>query len=62
MLDATESPRYIGAHSILPNSNFFGYIAELMIYDTRLTEEEALVLSKSMMEKYSIAAPEPMAE
>jgi len=55
-LDATESPRYIGAHSILPNSHFFGDIAELMIYDTGLTESEATTLSESIMKKYSIAA------
>lgn len=61
-LDATESPRYIGAHSILPVSHFFGDIAELMIYDTGLTEEEALVLSRSMMKKYKIAGPKAAVE
>ena len=55
-LDATESPRYIGAHSILPLSHFFGDVAELMIYDTGLTDDEAVLLSKSMMKKYKIAA------
>ena len=61
-LGATESPRYIGAHSILPVSHFFGDVAELMIYDTGLTEEEALVVSKSMMKKYKIAEPKVAVE
>lgn len=55
-LDATDSPRYIGAHPFLPNSHFFGDIAELMIFDTGLTEEEASVLAKSLMTKYQISA------
>lgn len=57
-VDSTESPRYIGAHSILPLSHFFGDVAELMIYDTGLTNGEAVLLSKSMMKKYQITAAE----
>lgn len=57
-LKSTESPRYIGAHSILPLSHFFGDVAELMIYNTGLTNDEAVLLSKSMMTKYTIASGE----
>ena len=53
-LEPTKSPRSIGSHPFLPNTHFFGDIAELMIYDTGLTDEESLALCQSLMEKYRV--------
>ena len=53
-LKPTNSPRYIGKHPYVPNTNFIGDIAELMIYETGLTAEEISTLSQSLMAKYSI--------
>lgn len=57
-LQQTNSPRYIGAHMFLPRTQFIGDIAEMMIYDTGLTENEVDTLSSGMMKKYSIAVSE----
>ena len=54
-LQPTESPRYIGSHMFLLNTNFLGDIAEVMIYDTGLTEEESVTLSRALMKKYGIS-------
>lgn len=53
-LETTESPRYIGSHRFLQNTNFLGDIGELMIYDTGLANQEAIKLSKSLMEKFNM--------
>lgn len=53
-LKSTDSPRYIGSHMILPNTHFFGDLAELMIYDAGLVDQEALTLSKQLMKKYGL--------
>ncbi len=55
-LEPTETPRYIGSHMFLLNTNFLGDLGELMIYDTGLTESEATKLSKALMKKYDIAS------
>jgi len=39
----------------LPNTHFLGDVAELMVFDTGLTDEEAVRLSDSLTKKYAIS-------
>ncbi|MEM8944018.1 MAG: hypothetical protein AAGD11_02465 [Planctomycetota bacterium] len=55
-LQPTNSPRSIGSHPHFPNSHFFGDIAELMIYDTGLSNKEAETLSVGLMAKFGIGS------
>ena len=53
---ATKVPRFIGSHNHMTHPRFVGHMAELMFYNQALTNEDALVLSKSLMEKYSVVS------
>ena len=54
-LEPTSSPRYIGSHMFLPNTQFIGQIAEIMVYDTALTDAECLELSAPLLQKYAFS-------
>lgn len=49
------NPRYIGNHMYEKRSTFCGKMAEVMIYNTGLDENEVQLLNQSLMEKYAIA-------
>ena len=51
---ATNVPRYIGSHNHMQRPRFVGQLAECLVYQDALTNEEALTLSKSLMDKYAI--------
>ncbi len=53
-MKSTNTPRYIGTHRLLGNTQFVGDLAELMLYDVGLSDDEAMTVSKTLMEKYDI--------
>lgn len=53
----TNSPRFLGSHFEREGFGFTGDIAEILVFDTGLTEDEALTLSDWLAEKYGITVP-----
>ena len=51
----TEAPRFIGSHNHMNKPRFVGHMAEFLIYNAALTDDQTLALSESLMKKYDIA-------